>query len=92
MCQQVVQNGASLCFLAKERGMRTNINYIYDKKIFKFLSYLKTGSLFGMHFLFYDIPEKLDPFDYESCFNSKCDYTVGITNIETGEKYTGKRL
>ena len=44
-----------------------------------------------MDFLFYDIPEKLDPFDYDSCFTSKCDYRVGITNIETGEEeYFGK--
>ena len=84
-------NGASYVSWQKERGMRTNINYIDDKRYLSFWSYLKTGSLFGMDFLFYDIPEKLDPFDYESCFNSKCDYRVGITNIETGEEeYYGK--
>ena len=71
--------------------MRTTINDIDDKRYLSFSSYLKTGSLFGMDFLFYDIPERLDPFDYESCFASKCDYRVGVTNIETGkEEYYGK--
>lgn len=84
-------NGASYISWQKERGMRTNINYIDDKRYLSFSSYLKTGSLFGMDFLFYDIPEKLDPFDYDSCFKSKCDYRVGVTNIETGkEEYFGK--
>lgn len=84
-------NGASYISWQKERGMRTNINYIDDKRYLSFSSYLKTGSLFGMDFLFYDIPERLDPFDYESCFASKCDYRVGVTNIETGkEEYYGK--
>ena len=71
-------NGASYVSWQKERGMRTNINYIDDKRYLSLSSYLKTGSLFGMDFLFYDIPEKLDPFDYDSCFTSKCDYRVGI--------------
>ena len=84
-------NGASYISWQKERGMRTNINYIDDKRYLSFSSYLKTGSLFGMDFLFYDIPEKLDPFDYDSCFKSKCDYRVGVTNIGTGkEEYFGK--
>ncbi len=84
-------NGASYISWQKERGMRTNINYIDDKRYLSFSSYIKTGSLFGLDFLFHDIPEVLDPFDYENCFKSKCDYRVGVTNIETGkEEYYGK--
>lgn len=84
-------NGASYISWQRERGKRTNINYIDDKKYLSFSNFIKTKSLFGLNFLLHDIPERLDPFDYESCFKSKCDYRVGVTNIETGkEEYFGK--
>ena len=44
-----------------------------------------------MDFLFKEIPEKLEIFDHDAFFRCKCDYRVGVTNVETGkEEYYGK--
>ena len=84
-------NGVSYISGQKERAKRTIINYIGDKRYLSISNYIKTGSLFGMDFLFKEIPEKLEIFDHDAFFRCKCDYRVGVTNVETGkEEYYGK--
>ena len=78
-------NGVSYISRQKGRALRTNINYIGDKRYLSWSNYIKTGSLFGMDFLYEEIPQKLDPFDYESFFKNPCDFKVGVTNAETGK-------
>lgn len=78
-------NGVSYISRQKGRALRTNIDYIGDKRYLSLRNYIKTGSLFGMDFLYKEIPEKLDPFDYESFFANPCDFKVGVTNAETGK-------
>lgn len=79
-------NGVSYISGQKGRGIRTNVNYINDKRYLSLSNFLKTGSLFGMDFIFRELPAKLDPFDYEAFFKCRCDYRVGVTNAETGEE------
>lgn len=84
-------NGVSYISQQKGRALRTNTEYIGDKRYLSLSNYFKTGSLFGMDFLFKEIPEKLDPFDYESFFKNPCDFKVGVTNVLTGEaEFYGK--
>lgn len=84
-------NGVSYISGQKDRAKRTIINYIGDKRYLSISNYIKTGSLFGMDFLFKEIPEKLEIFDHDAFFRCKCDYRVGVTNVETGkEEYYGK--
>ncbi|MCF2626140.1 patatin family protein [Fusobacterium perfoetens] len=84
-------NGVSYISGQKDRAKRTIINYIGDKRYLSISNYIKTGSLFGMDFLFKEIPEKLEIFDHDTFFRCKCDYRVGVTNVETGkEEYYGK--
>lgn len=84
-------NGVSYISRQKGRALRTNIDYIGDKRYLSLSNYFKTGSLFGMDFLYKEIPEKLDPFDYDSFFANPCDFKVGVTNAETGEaEFYGK--
>ena len=84
-------NGVSYISRQKGRALRTNINYIGDKRYLSWSNYIKTGSLFGMDFLYEEIPQKLDPFDYESFFKNPCDFKVGVTNAETGKaEFYGK--
>lgn len=84
-------NGVSYISRQKGRALRTNIDYIGDKRYLSLRNYIKTGSLFGMDFLYKEIPEKLDPFDYESFFANSCDFKVGVTNAETGKaEFYGK--
>ena len=84
-------NGVSYISGQKERGYRTNVGYAGDKRYVSKRNYLKTGSLFGMDFIFGEIPEKLDPFDYKAFHASPCDFFAGATNVETGKiEYFGK--
>lgn len=46
---------------------------------------LTQGSLFGMNFIYNEIPNKIDPFDYETFFKNSCDFKVGVTDALTGE-------
>lgn len=84
-------NGVSYISRQEGRALRTNIDYIGDKRYLSWSNYIKTGSLFGMDFLYEEIPQKLDPFDYESFFENPCDFKVGVTNAETGKaEFYGK--
>ena len=84
-------NGVSYISRQEGRALRTNINYIGDSRYLSWRNYIKTGSLFGMDFLYEEIPQKLDPFDYKSFFENPCDFKVGVTNAETGQaEFYGK--
>lgn len=78
-------NGISYVSAQRERGLRTNIDYVGDKRYLSLRNYLKTGSLFGMDFIFEEIPDSLDPFDYEAFHASPCDYFAGATDVTTGK-------
>lgn len=84
-----VSAGASnaVSYISKQdgRALRTNISYLNDKRYLSLENYLKTGCLFGMDFLYEEIPQKLDPFDYESFFSNPCEFKIGVTNAKTGE-------
>ena len=41
--------------------------------------------MFGMDFIFDEIPHKLIPFDYDAFFASPIEFWVGATDVETGK-------
>lgn len=69
----------------KGRGIRYNKKYLGDKRYISAHSLLTTGNLVNKEFAFYKITKELDPFDNETFINSKKDFFVTTTNIETGE-------
>ena len=69
----------------KGRGIRYNKKYLGDKRYISAYSLLKTGNLVNKEFAFYKITKELDPLDNETFINSKKDFFVTTTNIETGE-------
>lgn len=84
-------NSASYISRQKGRGLRTNIDYLNDKRYLSLSNWRRHRSLFGMDFLFSEIPKKLDPFDSSAFFANPCAYTVGVTNVQTGRaEYFGK--
>lgn len=84
-------NGLSYVSGQKGRAFRTNTEYISDSRYLSVKNYIKTKSLFGMDFLFEEIPNKLIPFDYEALNHSSCEFTVGVTDVITGRsKYFDK--
>ena len=84
-------NGSSYVSNQKGRAYRTNTEYITDSRYLGIKNYLTTKSLFGMDFLFDQIPNKLIPFDYDAFFNSHCEFVMGVTDVITGRaKYFDK--
>ena len=45
---------------------------------------MHTGEVVGKQFCYHDIPERLDPFDYEAFAKSDKAFYVTCTNVETG--------
>lgn len=78
-------NGVSYVSGQLGRGCRTNVDYAGDKRYVSVQSYLRTGSVFGMDFIFGEIPEKLDPFDYDAFYASSCGFYAGATDVHTGK-------
>lgn len=46
---------------------------------------MRTGSIFGMDFIFQDIPDRLIPFDYDAYMNSTMTLEAVVTNARSGK-------
>lgn len=68
----------------KGRGRRVNLDYLDDWRYMSFRSLLLKGSYFGLDFLFEDIPNRLDIFDFETFYSSPGIFRIGATNCITG--------
>ncbi|MBC8531333.1 patatin-like phospholipase family protein [Gehongia tenuis] len=78
-------NGVSYVSRQKGRAYRVDMDYLDDKRYGGISSFLKTKSIFGMDFLFDEIPNHLDPFDYETFLASPCEFVTGVTDVDTGK-------
>ena len=76
-------------YISKQRGrsFRINTAYLKGKDYLSLRSLIKTGSLFGMDFIFHRIPEELDPFDYQSFDTAGIDFIAVSTDVESGKPY-----
>ncbi len=69
----------------KGRGRRTNLDYLTNWRYMSLWSLLFKGSYFGLDFIFDDIPNRLDPFDYDTFYASPGVFRIGATNCITGQ-------
>lgn len=76
-------------YLSKQRGRnyRVNTKYLSNKEYLSLTSLIKTGSLFGMEFMFHKIPEELEPYDYATFDQSNIEYIAVSTDMETGKPF-----
>lgn len=73
------------------RNYRVNTEYLSDKRYLSVSNFIKTGSLFGMDFIFDEIPNKIDLFDFDTFLKSDCEFVTGVTDVKTGKPvYFGK--
>lgn len=81
-------------YISKQKGRnkRIMIDYINDKRYLSVGNYFREKSLFGMNFIFDEIPNNLDKFDYDNFEKSTSDFYIGVTDILSGESiYYNKR-
>jgi len=77
--------GASYLSRQLGRNRIVNVNWVSDPRYISWRNLWKNGQLFGMDFIFDEIPNKLVPFDYEAFQNSPEEYVIGTTDCLTGE-------
>ena len=80
-----ISNGVS--YLSKQRGRNLEVleKYRHDKRYIGLGNFLKCKSIFGLDFLFDDIPNNLLPFDMDTFKTYKGKGLVGVTNAVTGK-------
>ena len=67
------------------RNRRVNTDYVHDKRYMSWGNLIRTGSYFGEKMLFYDIPDELDPFDYDAYTRCGCQCYSTATSCKTGK-------
>lgn len=84
-----VSSGISHCFSyisrQKERNLVILEKYRNDKRYIGVKNFLKHRSLFGLDFIFDEIPNKLELYDYDAFHAYDGKIVVGVSNILTGK-------
>ena len=66
------------------RAYSTNIDYLKDRRYCSIYSLLTTGDLFGVDFLYHELPEKLYPIDNAAFLRTPSAFHAVVTNCLTG--------
>lgn len=77
--------GASYLSRQIGRNRKVNVNWVTDPRYISWSGFFKKGELFGMDFIFDELPNKLVPFDNDAFNNCPEEFVIGTTDIETGE-------
>ncbi|MDQ1912170.1 patatin family protein [Paenibacillus sp. GD4] len=78
-------NAASYISAQQGRNHKVTIGYVTDPRYLSFGNWLRERSLFGMDFLFNQLPNRLVPFDFQTFNASPQQFVVGATDAVTGE-------
>ena len=89
-----ITNGISYISQQRGRNLEVVTKYRNDKRYLGYRNFLKCKSLFGLDFVFDEIPNKLIPFDMDTYKKYPGKVLVGVTNANTGttEYLDGKNL
>lgn len=78
-------HGSALVAEQPGRSIRYYKKYCADDRFMSIKSLLKTGEIVGRDFCYRELPEVLDPFDYETFDRSATKFYVTCSNLETGK-------
>ncbi|MBN1499947.1 MAG: patatin family protein [Spirochaetes bacterium] len=78
-------NAASFASKQHGRNLAVPHTYINDRRYISYRRLFTKGELFGMKFIFSEVPQKHIIFDYETFQNSKTEVVVVVTDCRTGE-------
>ena len=77
-----ITNGVSYISKQRKRNLDILITYRNDKRYLGLRNFLKCKSLFGLDFVYGEIPSKLSPFDMETYQKYEGKVLVGVTNAQ----------
>ncbi len=66
------------------RSIRYYQKYCQDKRFMSFSNLLRRGEMVDTQFCYHEIPEKLDPYDFETFAASPTRFYAGCSNLKTG--------
>lgn len=78
-------HGCSFVSGQKGRSIRYYKNYRNDKHFMSIWNLIHTGEVVGKDFCYHEIPERLDPYDYEAFSKTDTAFYAVCTNLETGK-------
>lgn len=78
-------NAASYLSQQIGRNKRVNLEFISDPRYLSWQNYFRNKELFGMEFIFHEIPLKLIPFDFNAFYQNKAEFVIGTTDCLTGD-------
>lgn len=78
-------HGGSYVSEQKGRNVRYYKKYCNDKRFMSWHNFIFTGELVGRDFCYNELPNVLDPVDYDTFDKSTKEYYVTCSNLETGE-------
>lgn len=89
-----ITNGVSYISKQKGRNLQVVEKYRNDPRYLGLHNFISCRSIFGLDFVFNEIPNKLLPFDMDTYMNYNGKVIVGVTNAKTGktEYLDGKEL
>lgn len=89
-----ITNGVSYISKQKGRNLEVVTKYRNDNRYLSYRNFLRYKSIFGLDFVFDEIPNNLIPFDMDTYRKYPGKVLVGVTNAHTGktEYLNGKDL
>jgi len=69
----------------KKRAYNVGVDYLDNKRYCSLFSLITTGDLFGAKFVYDEIPNKLNLYDYDAFNKNETEFYVTVTNCETGK-------
>lgn len=78
-------HGCSFLAGQKGRSIRYYKKYCTEPRFMSIRSWLKTGNVVETEFAYHELPEKLDPYDYDAFKKNGTPFYAVCTNVETGE-------
>ena len=78
-------HGASFVSGQKGRNIRYYKKYCNDPRFMSWRNFFATGDVVGTEFCYHELPERLEPYDYETFEKLGIEFYVGCSNVETGK-------
>jgi len=74
-------------YISKQKGRNkiVTIDYVNDPRYLSVRNLVKEKSLFGMDFIFNEIPHNIEPFDFDMFHQSEQRFVVGTTDVYSGQ-------
>lgn len=77
-------NGANYISKQQRRSIDVPMEFLYDPRYFSYRNLVTQRSLFGMDFIFDDIPNKYNEFDYDTFMNSDQEFVITAMDVQFG--------